>query len=443
MLAIGNRLIYDSMLSNTMNTTRFMGVTTTILSVALLALFVQPSIEFQQDAFAEKKDIMTKDIKMTTEIKKQDGVGLEFSIPETIIAGKLIPINARVHDLAQNANLSHTDWSYSVIDPNGNILHRSTTLHGHYGVMNFKDSFPEAGTYTVKYTVSSSGPFMLGNPVPELGQTRSVISGDLLKFKEDPKNNFGSRSFEFEIDVLSQEKTVTLYGSENNTPISVKLSTQSEKIIAGQPTTIMIDVDDAKTGEDATHVDGQISIRRGNYYPSQSGDQPNAPVPIPLHGGYHGHLGAISLTQTFPQPGTYIINVDLSVVPYSEPLFGETSTRFVIQVFSPEDIQKQDEKQMMGQTNGNKKVNIVGLEKPFYTPNTIQVSVGETITFDNVDGNHHTVTSIKSGTTEHDGKFDSGLLSPGEKYELTISEKGTYDYYCALHTGMQGTVIVS
>ena len=421
-----------------------MGMTTAILSIALMVLFVQPSTDFSQDAFAEKKDTK-KDIKMTTEIKRQDDVGLEFSVPETIIAGKLVPINARVHDLSQDANLSHTDWSYSVIDPNGNVLHRSTTLHGHYGVMNLKDSFPEAGTYTVKYTISSSGPFMLGSQVPELGQTRSVISGDLLKFEEDPKNNFGSRSFEFEVNVLGQEKTITLHGSENNTPISVKLSTQPEKIIAGQPATIMIDVDDAETGEDATHVDGQISIRRGNYYPSQSGDQPDASVPIPLHGAYHGHLGALSLTQTFPQSGTYIVDADLSVVPYSEPLFGEASTRFVIQVFSPEEIQKQNEKEEMTKqiaTNSNK-VDIVGLEKPFYVPNTIQTSAGEIITFDNVDGNHHTVTSIKSGTTEHDGTFDSGLLSPGEKYELTINEKGTYSYYCALHTGMQGTVIVS
>ena len=441
MIAIGNMLLYDSMIAISMNTTRFMGITTTILSVAMMVLFVQPSDDFSRDVFAEKKDAI-KDIKMTTEIKRQDNVGLEFGVPETITAGKLVQVNARVHDSNQNANLSHTDWSYSIIDPNGNVLHKSTTLHGHYGVMNFKESFPQSGTYKIKYTISSSGPVMLGKPVPELGQTRSVISGDLLKFDQDPKNNFGSRSFEFEVNVKEQEKTVILYGSENNTPISVKFSTQPEKIIAGQPSRILIDVDDAETGEDATHVDGQISIRRGNYYPSQSGNQPDTPVPIPLHGAYHGHLGAISLTQTFPQPGTYIVNVDLSGVPYSEPLFGQTSARFVIQVFSPEEIQTDEKKQPVNEVNKTK-VDIVGLENPFYTPNTVRASVGQVITFDNIDGNHHTVTSIKSGTTEHDEMFDSGLLSPGEKYELVINEKGTYDYYCALHTGMQGTVIIS
>ncbi len=39
-----------------MNTTRFMGITTTILSVTLMALFVQPSVDFSQDVFAEKAE---------------------------------------------------------------------------------------------------------------------------------------------------------------------------------------------------------------------------------------------------------------------------------------------------------------------------------------------------------------------------------------------------
>ena len=416
-----------------MNTTRFMGITTMILSVTLIALFVQPSVDFSQDVFAEKDSVQ-----LIQQIQTQDNVSLEFSIPETIMAGKLIPINAKVVDSDRTANLSHTDWSYAIINPDGEIVHKTTTLHGHFGIMNFKDTFPKAGTYTVKYTVSSSGPFMLGMPVPELGQTRAVVTGDLLKFKEDPKNNFGSRSFEFTLDVENQGKSVTLSGSEPDTEITVNLSTQPERIVVGQPTTLFIDVNDADTGEDATHVDGQITIRRGSYYPSSSGDQPVAPIPIPLHGAYHGHLGAISTTQTFSQPGTYMINVDLNAIPYSAPLFGEASTRFVIQVFDDGASNMQQSHPLKENT-----VDIVGLESPFYTPNAIRSSVGETITFDNVDGNHHTVTSVKSGTIEHDGKFDSGLLQPGEAFELIIDEKGTHHYYCALHTSMRGTVIIS
>ena len=166
--------------------------------------------------------------------------------------------------------------------------------------MNFKDSFPEAGTYTIKYTVSSSGPFMLGSPVPELGQTRAVVTGDLLKFEEDPKNNFGSRNFEFTVDVVNQGKSLTLKGSEPDTEITVTLTTQPERIVVGQPTTLLIDVNDAKTGEDATHVDGQISIRRGNYYPSTSGDQPVLRAGCRLNGTARG--GAVPRYGQ-PRPG--------------------------------------------------------------------------------------------------------------------------------------------
>jgi plastocyanin len=134
-----------------------------------------------------------------------------------------------------------------------------------------------------------------------------------------------------------------------------------------------------------------------------------------------------------------MINADLNVVPYSAPLFGEASTRFVIQVFDDDGVSDVQQSQPAKEDT----VDIVGLESPFYTPNTIRSLVGETITFDNVDGNHHTVTSVKSGTIEHDGKFDSGLLQPGEEFELVINEKGTHHYYCALHTNMQGTIIVS
>ena len=417
-----------------MTKTKLMATTSTILSLSLMVLFIQTSDEVvSQVAFAEKNPI-----RMIEMVQKQNDVAVEFSVPETIVAGELVPINAKVFDLSRDANLSHTDWAYAIIGPDGEIVHRTTTLHGHFGVMNFKDSFPEAGTYTIKYTVSSSGPFMLGQPVPELGQTRAVESGDLLKFEEDPKNNFGSRTFEFTVEVLNQGMTQILDGSEDDTSISVELSTQPKRIVAGQPTTLIIDVNDANTDEDATHVDGLISIRRGNYYPSTSGDQPKIDLPLPLYGAYHGHLGVISTTHTFPQPGTYIVNIDLNVVPYSVPLFGQVSTKFLIQVFDAESVQEEEIKTINENT-----VEIVGLESPFYSPNTIKISAGQTIVFDNVDGNQHTVTSVKAGTTESDGKFDSGLMAPGEKFELTLNEKGTYNYFCALHTNMQGTIIVS
>jgi len=147
----------------------------------------------------------------------------------------------------------------------------------------------------------------------------------------------------------------------------------------------------------------------------------------------------MSTTQIFPKSGTVVLEVELKTIPYSKPLFGHGSTQFTIQVFDSADTFTV----MMEETAKENTVDIVGLESPFYMPNTITVSAGETIVFDNVDPNYHTVTSVKPGTIEHDGKFDSGLLNAGESYELTIDEQGTYDYFCSLHIGMKGTVIVS
>ncbi len=373
-----------------------------------------------------------------TETQQSQGVGLEFNVPETIIAKNLVPINARVFDTAQGANLSHTDWSYAVTNSDGDVIHKSTTLHGHFGVMNFKVNFPESGTYTISYSALSSGPFMLGLPIPELGQTRSVISGDLLKFEEDPKNNFGSRTFEFTVNVSDSEQIVIVDGSEPDTKYLVKLTTHPEKIVAGEPVTLVFDVDDYYTGKDATHVDGLITVIPQHYYHSDTGDQPEAPVV--LHGAYHGHLGLMSITETFQKSGTVLMDAEFRTIPYSKPLFGQGSTQFVIQVFDSQGTQSVS---MTSETTKKGVVDIVGIESPFYSPNTINVSAGETILFDNVDANYHTVTSVKSGTTEHDGKFDSGLLNAGESYELTLNESGTFDYFCSLHTGMKGTIIVS
>ncbi|MFQ5572853.1 MAG: hypothetical protein ACE5EJ_01235, partial [Nitrosopumilaceae archaeon] len=82
-----------------------MATTSTILSLSLLALFIQPSGDVSQEVFAEKNQFTLK-----TEVQTQDGVALEFSAPETIVAGKLVPINARVLDIDRDSNLSHTDW---------------------------------------------------------------------------------------------------------------------------------------------------------------------------------------------------------------------------------------------------------------------------------------------------------------------------------------------
>jgi len=84
-----------------------------------------------------------------------------------------------------------------------------------------------------------------------------------------------------------------------------------------------------------------------------------------------------------------------------------------------------------------------------YNPNPIEVNVGQTILWTNDDFSFHTVTSEEVGDTNSVRIFDSGLAGPaalastGKTYEYTFESVGEYPYYCILHPGMVGKVIVT
>jgi plastocyanin len=70
-----------------------------------------------------------------------------------------------------------------------------------------------------------------------------------------------------------------------------------------------------------------------------------------------------------------------------------------------------------------------------YSPSSITVAAGSTITWANNGAAPHTVTA-------RSGSFDSGIRQPGGRYSRTFSEPGTYNYYCTLHPQMTGTIAV-
>lgn len=63
----------------------------------------------------------------------------------------------------------------------------------------------------------------------------------------------------------------------------------------------------------------------------------------------------------------------------------------------------------------------------------LEVAVGDTVTFTNLDAAPHTATAT-------DGAFDTGRLAKGESATITISEAGTFDYFCAVHPMMKATI---
>lgn len=89
------------------------------------------------------------------------------------------------------------------------------------------------------------------------------------------------------------------------------------------------------------------------------------------------------------------------------------------------------------------------LTETAYDPNPVEVTVGQTILWTNDDSAFHTVTSGEAGESDSGQIFDSGLTGPsamiskGKTFEHTFDAVGEYPYYCILHPGMVGTIIVT
>lgn len=70
-----------------------------------------------------------------------------------------------------------------------------------------------------------------------------------------------------------------------------------------------------------------------------------------------------------------------------------------------------------------------------FSPKTLTISVGSTVTFTNQDASAHSATSDS-------GVFDTGLLSQGQSKSIPFLTPGTFPYHCAPHPWMTATVVV-
>jgi plastocyanin len=78
---------------------------------------------------------------------------------------------------------------------------------------------------------------------------------------------------------------------------------------------------------------------------------------------------------------------------------------------------------------------VVHIRDDAFTPATITVRAGDTVTFVNDDDDAHTATA-------DDASWDSEGLNQGEKWTHTFAKPGTIAYHCTVHPMMHGIVIV-
>src|SRR5665647_3012073 len=81
--------------------------------------------------------------------------------------------------------------------------------------------------------------------------------------------------------------------------------------------------------------------------------------------------------------------------------------------------------------NPNPQTFTVNILNNAFNPSSVQIPSGSTVKWINLDPIQH----------EPKGNvFDSGPLSQNGIFEYTFNQTGTYNYVCAIHPSMQGTV---
>ncbi len=70
-----------------------------------------------------------------------------------------------------------------------------------------------------------------------------------------------------------------------------------------------------------------------------------------------------------------------------------------------------------------------------FSPATITIHVGDTVTWVNNGPSAHTATA-------NDGSFNTGVLQKGHSASHTFTKAGTFTYICMIHPFMHGTVVV-
>ena len=78
---------------------------------------------------------------------------------------------------------------------------------------------------------------------------------------------------------------------------------------------------------------------------------------------------------------------------------------------------------------------VVNIDNFSFSPATITVKAGTTVTWTNRDDIPHTVVA-------DDKTFKSKVLDTGETFAFTATKPGTYPYFCSIHPRMTGKLVV-
>ncbi|MDD1663101.1 MAG: cupredoxin family copper-binding protein [Methanomicrobiales archaeon] len=78
-----------------------------------------------------------------------------------------------------------------------------------------------------------------------------------------------------------------------------------------------------------------------------------------------------------------------------------------------------------------------------FSPASVTVPKGTTVTWTNMDAVSHTI--VNDGTSKFviGQEFTSNPIGKGQTFSFTFNEAGTYPYHCSIHPSMKGTITVT
>lgn len=88
---------------------------------------------------------------------------------------------------------------------------------------------------------------------------------------------------------------------------------------------------------------------------------------------------------------------------------------------------------------GQAAVTVGGVSTYKFSPGTMTVKVGTTVTWTNGTQAPHTVTSDSGDPASFNGSLDSN----GSTFSFTFTQPGTYNYHCSVHPYMTATITVT
>lgn len=82
---------------------------------------------------------------------------------------------------------------------------------------------------------------------------------------------------------------------------------------------------------------------------------------------------------------------------------------------------------------GTAETHVVEMRGLEFSPASLDVAVGDTVTWINADITPHTATAA-------DGEWDSGAMRQGDEWSIVIESAGRFDYACTFHPTMTGVI---